>query len=142
MRSLLCEAFCEVITLFVEALGAFFFEISKNVIGDTQPHKTLTRLTIRRMPEQEEYEVIDLTVSPSPIRCVRRQLVFDDDEESVAHTDTESIANTAEWLDTPSHTIGFELEHDNCSFDILDQSFLNDEVDSYPCPFESPISCK
>jgi hypothetical protein len=93
--------------------------------------------TIRRM--QEEYDVIDLTLSP--IKCVRRQLVFDDDEESIVETDTESIAHTVEWLDTPTHTIGFELEHDDeSSFNVLSQSFLDEEVESYL--YESPIQCK
>ena len=111
-------------------------EISKNVWVICIPNLT-TPPTIRRM--QEEYDVIDLTLSP--IKCVRRQLVFDDDEESIVETDTESIAHTVEWLDTPTHTIGFELEHDDeSSFNVLSQSFLDEEVESYL--YESPIQCK
>jgi hypothetical protein len=60
----------------------------------------------------------------------------DSDVESIL--DTESIEHTAEWLDSPSCTIGslepFRLDD---SFDVLDQSFM-DETEDDPCPFDSP----
>jgi hypothetical protein len=67
----------------------------------------------------------------------------EDEEESIAvtETDTESIEHTAEWLDSPSHTIG-SLEptpYDDESFDVLDQSFMDEtEEEENPCPFDTP----
>jgi len=63
----------------------------------------------------------------------------EDEEESIAVTETESIEHTVEWLDSPSHTIG-SLEpgpFDDDSFDVLDQSFM-DETEDDPCPFDTP----
>lgn len=57
----------------------------------------------------------------SPIRP-RRSLVYDTESES-----DESIAETVQGIDSPSHTIGsINLEE---SFDVYDQSFLLDSED-------------
>jgi|SaaInl0LU_22_DNA_1037365.scaffolds.fasta_scaffold178972_1 hypothetical protein len=68
----------------------------------------------------------------------------EDEEESIAMTETESIEHTVEWLDSPSHTIGslepipYEDDLDE-SFDVLDQSFMDEtEDDDDPCPFDTP----
>lgn len=63
----------------------------------------------------------------------------EDEEESIAVT--ESIEHTAEWLDSPSHTIGslepIPYDDEDDSFDVLDQSFM-DETEDDPCPFDTP----
>jgi hypothetical protein len=73
---------------------------------------------------------------------VVRKLLFeeDSDSESIQDTveDSSSIQNTAEWLDSPSQTLGsVALEYDDDLFAFLDESFIVDDEYPYP-PFETP----
>jgi len=65
----------------------------------------------------------------------------DPDEESILHT--ESIQHTAEWLDSPSCTIGslepLTFDRLDESFDILEQSFMDETEEEELCPFDSPV---
>lgn len=67
---------------------------------------------------------------------VARKLLFDF-EESASNSDSESVQDTVECIDSPSCTIGsVKLEYEDDTFSLLDESFLDDDEENNP--FETP----